>query len=235
MKKYEELYQLAKEDFASEVDRLTRVEGKATALLSVLTLLIGIYGLITEWALTNVLPPEVWQEWVIVILAGMIVLGLSVSWVYVFRVLTVDHRPILSVNESVIDFYDKNTLINIYYAMARRISQGAEQNRELLKKKAKRLTMGYYGLIISGLLVVLLGVVSGSYAWNTSEKFEAPVEVMQNEKSGENGMSDNDQENNENQPTENTQEPDRDIEAPELQYVQESYDPPTEKKKDKGE
>lgn len=235
MRKYEELYQLAKEDFAAEVDRLTRVEGKATALLSVLTLLIGIYGLLTEWALTNVLPPEVWQEWAIVILAGMIVLGLAISWVYVFRVLTVDHRPILSVSESVIEFYDKNTLVNIYYAMARRISQGAEKNRELLKKKAKRLTMGYYGLIISGLLVVFLGVVSGSYAWSTSERLEASTEVMQNETNGENFMPDNDQYNSENQSTENTQEPDRNIEAPELQYVQESYDPPTEKKKDKGE
>ena len=235
MKKYEELYQLAKEDFAAEVERLTRVEGKATALLSVLTLLIGIYGLLTEWALTNVLPPEVWQEWAIVILAGMIVLGSATSWVYVFRVLTVDHRPILSVDKSVISFYDENALVDIYYAMAKRISQGAGKNRVLLKKKAQRLTMGYYSLVISGLLIVLLVMVSGSYAWSTSEKSETSIEIMQKEANGENGMSGNDQNNNEGQPTESTQEPNRDIEAPELQYVQESYDPPTEKKKDKEE
>jgi hypothetical protein len=239
--KYQELYQLAKEDFSAEVDRLSRIEAKATALLSVLTLLIGVYGLMAEWALKRVLPPTAWFEWVILVLSGHIVLTLAISWVYVFRVLTVDHRPILSVNKSVIDFYDKNPLVNIYYAMAKRISQGAEQNRVLLRKKAKRLTKGYYGLITSGILVVIMTVMSGSYAWRNPEtdegyqSLEAIVQIPKSSETGGSQMSGNDEKENGNKPSENTQEPDRDLEAPELQYVQESYDPPTEKKKDKDE
>lgn len=235
MKKYEELYQLAKEDFSAEVDRLSRIEAKATALLSVLTLLIGVYGLLTEWALTKILPPEIWQEWIIIILSGLIILGLATSWVYVFRVLTVDHRPTLSVNYAVIDFFDKNDLVNIYFAMAKRISQGSGENRSLLQKKAKRLTKGYYGLIVSGLLVVTLSVTSGFYAWNTSEKKVAVIELTKRITTGESNMPGEDRKDDEAQPSENNQEPDRSIEAPEMQYVQESYDPPIEKKKDKGE
>ncbi len=241
MTKYQELYQLAKEDFSAEVERLSRIEAKATALLSVLTLLIGVYGLMAEWALKRVLPPTVCLEWVILVLSGFIVLSLAISWVYVFRVLTVDHRPTLSVNKAVIDFYDKNALVNIYYAMAKRISQGAEENRELLRKKAKRLTKGYFGLITSGVLVVIMTVTSGSYAWNNTESnegtqtLEVIVQIAKNREIGADEMSGNDEIENGNNPSENTQEPDRDLEAPELQYVQESYDPPTEKKNDKDE
>lgn len=235
MKKYEELYQLAKEDFSAEVDRLSRIEAKATALLSVLTLLIGVYGLLTEWVLTEVLPPEVWQEWAIVILSGLIILGLAISWVYVFRVLTVDHRPTLSVNNAVIDFYDKNKLVDVYFAMSKRISQLSDENRVLLRKKAKRLTKGYYGLIASGLLVVFLSVTSGIYAWSASGSKVAVIDSKENSTTGESDMSGEGKKDNEDQSSENDQEPDRSIEAPEMLYVQESYDPPIEKKKDKGE
>jgi len=240
MTKYQELYQLAKEDFAAEVERLSRIEAKATAWLSVLTLLIGVYGLMAGWTLKRVLPPANGIEWVILVLSGLIVLSFAVSWIYVFRVLTVDHRPALAVNTAVIDFYDQNALVSIYYAMAKRISQGSEENRNLLSQKAMRLTKGYYGLITSGILVVIMAIASVSYAWKNPENneanqiLEAIVQIANSKSLGEDQMSENDRKENGHEPSENTQEPDRDLEAPNLQYVEESYTPPARKKKDEG-
>ncbi len=169
--KYEELYKLAKEDFSAEVERLTRVESKAFGLLSVLTLLVGLYGLVVEWLGSKVIPPTACLEWIIILLAIAVLIGLVVSWIFVFRVLTIDRRATISVNEVMCKFYVDNSLIDIYFAMARRISEGAAHNRSIVQTKVHRLTIGYWSIIVTGTFIVLLTVCMGAHTWlNESDK-----------------------------------------------------------------
>lgn len=167
MTKYEKLYELAKEDFDAETQRLGRIESKATRLLSVLTLLIGVHGLLAEWAFDRVLPPNSLTEWSIVALIALVVAGLVTSWVFVFRVLTVDHRPAIAVTDEVADFYDQNRLVDIYYVMSRRIGDAAAENCDLGQKKARRLTNGYLSLMATGVLLLVLLGASAYYKWDT--------------------------------------------------------------------
>lgn len=167
MNKYEKLYELAKEDFSAEVDRLSRIEAKATTLLSVLTILIGLHGVLAEWTIGRIVPPQSLFQWMLVILTGLVVVGLVATWIFVFRVLTVDHRPAIAVNSSIIKFYHDNRLVDVYYGMSRRISEKAEENRCLARAKARRLTNGYISLMVTGVLILVLLVAGGAYKWNS--------------------------------------------------------------------
>ncbi len=228
-KKYEELYQIAKEDFASEIERLSRIEKKATALLSAVTLLVGVYGLVAKWALSQVLPPQDAFATAVLSVSLLAFIGLIFSWVFLFRVLTVDKRAAVAVDGPVVDFYDSNALVDIYYAMSKRIAEGDAHNRTLGGVKTKRLTLGYVSLMITGVFLVVFSLSSAGYAWyaNHADDKQQIAETKKEQKMTGNKETDN--KPGEGQNGDTAQEPNRDVVAPELQYVQESYDPDKDK------
>lgn len=163
--KYETLYLLAKEAFAAEVERLARVERKASNLLSVLTLLIGFYLIAVQWVGGKVMPPSSCMDWAIIITTIVALASLIFSWACVFRVFTIDKRKAIAVNDEVCKFFEDNSDINVYFAMSRRFSDGVEHNAAIVKRKVGRLTCGYRSIIVTGVIVVLLGAMVGAHSW----------------------------------------------------------------------
>lgn len=56
-----------------------------------------------------------------------------------------------------IEFFDENELIDIYYAMANGIKRTCEQNRKTNDKKVSRISRAYISLIVT--VTMFLGVV----------------------------------------------------------------------------
>lgn len=168
--KYETLYLLAKEAFASEIDRLARVERKASNLLSVLTLLIGLYLTAIQWIGAKVIPPSGCLDWAIIVISVAALAALVISWAFVFRVFTIDKRRTIVVNDDVCRFFDDTSTTNVYFAMARRFSGGIDENAAVVKRKVGRLTCGYWAIMLAGILIVVLAVMVGGHAWLSATK-----------------------------------------------------------------
>ena len=89
MDKYEELYKLSKEVFNEEQSRFNQIDQKASYYLSALTLLLGVTGVFTNRLIKQFLPPHSRVEFVLFVLAVLIVISLVVSWLAIFSVLRV--------------------------------------------------------------------------------------------------------------------------------------------------
>ena len=158
---YQLLYDLAKEEFQGEVERLSRVEGKAFGLLSTLTILIGIYGVALGWLVRRFHVVDGWGDWLIIFFAVVVLASLASSWFYLFRAVTVDKRAFIAVDDALIEFYEENSLVTVNYYMTGQFRNAAEKNRSVTREKVKKLTRGYWAIILSGIFTFALLVSVG--------------------------------------------------------------------------
>ena len=152
--KYHELYELAKELLAEERERYARLDQKAATYLSALTLAFSFYALVAASFLKDLQGHFVWYDWPLLALAAAVPCVFLVSWVKVFLVLRVQgmsHAPLD------VGFFDANRLIDIYYAMARGMSDALKFNRMTSESKSKHLKAAYNWIIwLMVMLVVFL-------------------------------------------------------------------------------
>lgn len=157
MEKYRELYNLAKEVFDEELTRFHRLEEKAARYLTSLSFLIAGYGFFGNWILNNFLPPQGFLDWAMLIVGGLVFLGLAGTWFLIIGVFVVSDLVKIPLSDEVIEFFDENELIDIYYAMANGISRTCEQNRNTNDRKILRLSRAYFSLIVT--VTMFIGVV----------------------------------------------------------------------------
>lgn len=165
MENYKELYTLAKEVFASEIDRLYRVEQKASQYLSVLTLLLGASGFFMKWSFENFIPPRNWYDWGLLCLALATIASLLVAWFAIFSSLKVHQISIIPLNSVWVDFFAKNKLIDIYYYLSVTITEGRERNRKVLNRKNRWMNLGYNAMRLAVVCLAIFGIVFAAYKW----------------------------------------------------------------------
>ena len=166
MDKYKELYDLSKEIFNAERDRLYSIEHKAAQYLSALTLLLGVAGFFVKWIVEHFIPPQSRLVWLLFCLAIAILLCLVAAWFFVFSVLRVQKLRVIPLDAKMIKFFDNNKPIDIYYQLSVKMAEELEKNWEVTGRKSKRLNRGYMLMCISVLLLVIFSVIFGVYKWN---------------------------------------------------------------------
>ena len=139
IEKYRELYALSKEVLYDEYGRFYRADDKASRHLSILTVLLGAYGFIAGFLLEGALPPVGFLEWSLLVVALLILVSLFVSWLLLFSVLREHRLTKMPLTNEAIEFFRKNTLLNIYYALARGNGEAFEQNLRTTNRKFSRL------------------------------------------------------------------------------------------------
>jgi hypothetical protein len=158
--KYRELYESAKELLADERDRYARLDQKAATYLSALTLAFSFYALVAASFLKDLPACLAWYDWPLLALATAVPCVFLVSWVKVFLVLRVQgmsHAPLD------VAFFDANRLIDIYYAMARGMSDALRANRKASNSKSEHLKSAYNWIICLMVMLVVFLLAYGAH------------------------------------------------------------------------
>ncbi len=167
--KYRVLYEYSTDVLLKEHERFNRADDKAAKYSTVFVFLIGIFAYFEKWSFDRVVKqPDSYMdipvEWPVMVV-GAIGLCLSgIGWFSANRVIML--RPYASrpLNKETSEFYDNNTLLNIYDSCARRNITAYEENTRTTMKKYAILTFTHkamrLGLLCLADLIVLYALYS---------------------------------------------------------------------------
>ena len=152
--KYRELYILAKEAFAEEIARSSKLDEKAAKYLSVWALVFGACAYFAKYAIDKCIPIESPLGLLMLVLTALLLILLAATGWVLFSVVKVSVYAKIPLD---LDFFAQNTLIDIFWAMTRGIRMGMLLNRKQGERKVRRLTQAYQLIGFDAILSALVG------------------------------------------------------------------------------
>lgn len=156
MEKYKELYDLAIAVHNEEINRFNRLDQKASRYLSVFSILIAVLVGMSKWLIETFIPIATFFDAVILIMFFILGLIFIVGWYYSFAVLKNHNLAKIPINREIIDFYNNNTLINIYFTMSKSVKNANFVNSTINDSKSKSLGRSYYSILIGIFSLIVL-------------------------------------------------------------------------------
>jgi hypothetical protein len=167
MSKYEQLYHLAKDLVEQTEARFDTIDAKAANYLSVLTLLIGAAAFFLKWVTDTLIPPAGVLQWTLSVVALGVGSCVVAAWLTVFRVLRSHRLRMPALNDEMIQFFDANEEVDIYYALVRRYEQAWAQNEMVNDTKPRDLARGYRLIILTVVLLTAFAALYTAYVWTS--------------------------------------------------------------------
>jgi len=190
------------------------LDEKASKYFSVLTFLIGIYGVFCSRIISECVPFKGWMDGTLIGLGFLNLLGLIAAWFLCFAVFRQHVFVKIPLNDEMVKFYKDNELIDIHYTLSKANKDALAENRNITDKKSHLLVWTYKILSVVFVLMIAMMFVFGMNIWTTK-----------NSKSGGVVMAE------ENKPKE---KPKEDLKPPTYDRITEGYDPSKTKKIEKG-
>lgn len=170
--KYRELYSYSTDVLLKEHERFNRADEKAASLTTMFVFLIGIVAYFDKWILDELK----WHEFPVALpsdlplcMAGIV--GLLALMASAAGLLLANHatklRPVVSrpLNSEILAFFEKQTLITIYYGMAREMVEACNRNRAATDEKYTLLKWSYRSMGLALILLAELLVMYCLYSW----------------------------------------------------------------------
>jgi hypothetical protein len=163
LEKYKELYQYSTDVLLKEHERFNRADEKASKYATMFFFLIGAVAYYDKWIFDRLH----WPHNCLIVLLDfpLIALGL-LALVLAFAGLIIAHhamtvRPVVSrpLNQEVLDFFENETRITIYYGLARENSNAYAKNRNATDAKYALLKRSYYIMISVFALLTILSLI----------------------------------------------------------------------------
>lgn len=181
IQKYKELYDLAKYAFEEEIARSSRIDEKASRYFSVLSLLLGILGLVSTSYLSLYIPPKDIFDQLGLLFFGFFAILIGISWCQTFRVFRVSELKTIPINEAMIDYYKKANIIEIYQSVTEtNFKEGVAHNKKASQRKAKLLSSSYKYIIVSFVFVFVSIIVAGLKMYQHENNTNKEVNIMFN-------------------------------------------------------
>lgn len=158
IEKYKELYDLSLEVLKEEQDRFNRIDGKASKYFTVVTFLLGIYGFFGKSIIDKIRLPFSNFELLLVILAIIVLILLAISFFTIFKVLRIQRIKVVPLTLEMIEFFNDNKLIDIYFALTKGNEEAYRENLEVTKYKAKMLNVGYRLINTTVILLIIFSI-----------------------------------------------------------------------------
>jgi len=156
MEKYKELFEQAKYVLDEDTKRFTRIDTKASIYLSVLTLFFGILLFAYQWSIENFIQLDSWIDYTGIVILILLLIIIALAWYFSFKVLKTHELKRMPINDEMIEFFNNNTLINIYYALSKEIKNAYLYNRQISDKKGEFIAKSYKFTILSFFVVIVL-------------------------------------------------------------------------------
>ncbi len=175
--KYKELYNISHKLLEAEYARFGRISQKATAYLSVVSILFGIATVFGKAVVAGFIPPKSLLEWLILNLCVLIFILLGITWFTIFRAYKMDGLKAPPHNE-LPEFYHNNKLVDIYYSMSKAFAKATDENIAVTNRKADLLAKGYTLVLVTGFLTVVLSVLYFGYLWSPNSNHASKSSVL---------------------------------------------------------
>jgi hypothetical protein len=159
IQKYVDLHNLSKQVLTDRLEGIRQLEEKASRYISVLGILVVAYGVGGAFVLEEMIPPKDIFDFV-PLLSLLFFFFLVLYTIYVlFTVLKTNSLAHLTINDTIIDFYSKESYLDAIFAMTRRYSEAVAKNQPVREAKMRRLSRGYILMLAS---IVILGIFTSS-------------------------------------------------------------------------
>ena len=212
--KYKELYDLSIKVLEEEQQRANRLDEKASRYFSVISFLIGIYGILCSRIIIDCMPHKEWVDVTLIGLGFAILIGLIIAWFLCFAVFRQHVIVKIPLNEEMIEFFNDNKLLDIYYTLARANKDALKENRKISDNKSSLLAWTYRALSVVFIFMAVMIFLFGMDIWHKKNLKGGGVTMTEENKPGE--------------------KPKEDIKPPTYDRITEGYDPSKTRKIEKG-
>ena len=218
------LYNYSRKSFDDEVSRFARLDEKAIKLLTATSVIITAFIALSKWLFSDNQANHFTAY--VYILAGLVFILLCISWAFYFISLKLEIIPKMPLTDEVFELVKNKNIATVHVALYKSAKNAVEEISLIINKKSKYLVNGFKCTFIAGLLLVLfvsmIVLESGKFKsifCVSYHQYKKEERLMSEKETGQNANS---QQNTTNQQSSN--EPDLDINAPNLQYATEGLD-----------
>lgn len=169
LEKYKELYMYSTDILLKEHDRFLRADDKATKYSTMFVFLLGTSAFFGKWILGKFdwpdFPVGLPEEWPLFVVGTLALISSAVGWFlasYVIKLRPYKSRPL---NKDVLEFFDKQTLLNIYDSFARRNIDDYEANVRQTNAKLRLQVWAHRVMLLVLLLLGELAFMYCLYSW----------------------------------------------------------------------
>jgi hypothetical protein len=159
--KYKELYAYSTDVLLKEHERFNRADEKASKYATTFVFLISAFAFFDKAIIDEMLPPCGLIEWALAVvgLAGLIVS----LWGWYRANSVIQLRPYISrrLDGEMISFFRKESLLNIYYGLAKENTEAYEENQRSALRKHQLLFKIAGKLKISVAILAVVAVLFG--------------------------------------------------------------------------
>jgi len=143
LKRYEELYALAKSEFVSEIQRFDAIEQKTTRYSTLLLVLLGIGSVGLDRFAQLTAGPHGLLSWAFLGFYMTAFLCAVTAQLLFLRALSVQFVPAPPAGQRLVQHFVTNRYIDAIFSLAMRYTAETSQLREILGRKARGAVIGY--------------------------------------------------------------------------------------------
>ncbi|HVU08651.1 MAG TPA: hypothetical protein VHG89_08935 [Verrucomicrobiae bacterium] len=169
LEKYKELYTYSTEILLQEHERFNRADEKAAKYSTTFVFFLGIVAYFDKWILEKIKWPDfplgLPQDWPLVAVGGLALFFSATGWfltVHAIKLRPYKSRPL---DKETLDFFDNQSLLNIYDSFSRRNIADYEENKNGTNKKLAVLFWAHRVMALAIALLVELTVMYCLYSW----------------------------------------------------------------------
>jgi hypothetical protein len=170
--KYRELYTYSTDILLKELERFNRADEKAAKLSATFIFLLGVAAYFDKWFFNKLQWPDFPIELpsdkplLMASLVGLLALILSAIGFFL-SCSVIMTRPVVSrpLDQAVLDFFENQTLLNIYYGFARENGNAYEKNKKATDRKYTFLKWSHLLMRLAFISLAELFVMFCLYSW----------------------------------------------------------------------
>ncbi|ELA9363999.1 hypothetical protein QTV39_004495 [Vibrio parahaemolyticus] len=194
--KWNLLHNHALKAFELEVQRFYRLDDKSIKFITAISVVITAFSALVNWVSGN---EDVSFTPYVYVLAALVFISLSLSWVMFFLCLKMTTTSVLDIEETMLEEFKNNNIATIRIGIFKGLQKSVKERRASSDKKAKLLNWGYNCTAASGFCMVLLVIAMSGETLYQNHSVKQSIEVSE--------MSDP----KDNKPQEDNDEPDFDV------------------------
>jgi hypothetical protein len=195
VKKYEELYRLAKEVVNRELDRAKRKDDQASRYFSVFSIVLGLTGTFGKSIIDRAVPPGDAFQWVCVLSGALFAVCMLAALLLALQALKAEPLHEISLTEELLTRFRFEPYLDALFALTRALAQAEERNRLLIDRKARKLELGHAFFVVAlASLIVCVSAFAGQ-GWVVKTRAQArpavtprtidpPTQIKQKGRSG---------------------------------------------------
>ena len=173
LEKYKELYSYSTDILLREHDRFNRADDKASKYSTMFVFLIGVVAYFDKWIFNTLKWPDFPVRWpsdlplLMAAVTGVLALLSSATGFYLANH-AIKLRPIVSrpLNQEMLDFFENETRITIYYGLAKENSNAYAENKSATDAKYTILKWTHYLMVLVLALLAEVVVMYCLYSWS---------------------------------------------------------------------